>query len=241
MSSFFDTDPDWADPAPRRNRRHPRSHRRRWIGGTIALALLAVIVARAAVLATRHARRAVASVASTTGATDGANSASGTQSALPADATFTAADGRVVSLAAGQGKPVVLWFIGASCSSCGVSVPVVAKHLPEIAANGVHVVAVDLYGDLPGAPRGLKYLREFGKATAGAKFTDASWTWGLASEQLSYRYDPTGTPDLYFVIDRDGQITYRGSVPVSTMSSLLDHIRQVGTTSERTAATGSRS
>jgi hypothetical protein len=238
MSSFFD-DPDSADPAPPPPPRRTRSHRRRWIGGAVALVLLGVIGARAAVLATRHDPPAVASVASATGAKDGNDSAAATQSALPADATFTAADGRVVSLAAWQGKPLVLWFIGASCSSCGVSVPVVAKHLPEIAANGVHVIAVDLYGDLPGAPLGLQYLREFGKATAGAKFTDASWTWGLASKQLSYRYDPTGTPDLYFVIDRHGQITYRGSVPISTMNSLLDHIRQVGTTSSGTAATGS--
>lgn len=134
----------------------------------------------------------------------------------------------MTSLAAWQGKPFVLWFIGAGCSSCAISVPTMVKHLPTFAASGVHVIAVDLYGDLPPGDQGLRYLRQFGHDTAGARFTDPAWTWGLASRQLSYRYDPTGTPDLYFAIDQiHRRVTYRGGAPVSAIGNLLDHVNLV--------------
>lgn len=234
MSSSFDN-PDAPDVAAPR-RRVPR-RRRRWIWVTLTVAALTVIGARGAVLAHRHSPPPAALPAAHTAPAD----RSGAAAATATEMAFTAANGRVTNLAAWQGKPFVLWFISADCSSCATSVPTMVKHLPTFAASGVHVIAVDLYGDLPPGSQGLRYLRQFGHDTAGAQFTDPAWTWGLSSRQLSYRYDPTGTPDLYVVIDKTGRLTYHGSVPVSTIGSLLDHVKLVADPAAAATTTGSRS
>lgn len=235
MSSFFDTPDDDSAPPSRHRSSRPR---RRWIWVTLALIGLTVVGARAAVIATRHSPLPAALPAAQTATPD---SPGATVPTPATETSFTASNGRVMNLAAWQGKPFVLWFIGASCSSCAISVPTMVKHLPTFAASGVHVVAVDLYGDLPPGSQGLRYLRQFGGDTAGAHFADRAWTWGLASEQLSYRYDPTGTPDLYFVIDKTGRVAYRGSVPVSTIGSLLEHVKLVAGATPASTTRGSSS
>lgn len=40
-------------------------------------------------------------------------------------------------------------------------------------------------------------------------------------------YDPTGSPDRYYLLDEHGRLRYQGSVPVSTMPQLLAHTRQL--------------
>jgi hypothetical protein len=59
------------------------------------------------------------------------------------------------------------------------------------------------------------------RLTAGGPVTRPGWIWGIASPGLSRAHDPGGTPDVYALISSSGRITYRGSVPVSTMPQLL--------------------
>jgi len=60
------------------------------------------------------------------------------------------------------------------------------------------------------------------------------WSWGMASRSLSLAYDPDRVPDVYVLIDRNGRLRYRGSVPVSTMPELLAAAARLG----RDARTG---
>lgn len=115
----------------------------------------------------------------------------------------------------------MVWFVVTACESCAISIPVVARHLHQLARDHVHVIVLDLYGDLGSGSTATASLAEFGGAAAGAQYASPTWTWGLASKSLSYAYDPAGTPDEYFLVASNGHIVYQNSMPVATMPLLL--------------------
>ncbi len=183
----------------------PAPHRRRWRRAPVALltaALLAALLVRAAQTHPGAGPRAG------TGAGEG-------------QLRLTSQTGRVVSLAELRGQAVLVWFLAVACSSCEASVPVVAAHLPELSADGVRVLALDLAGDLPAGRRGLARLAAFGRLAAGAAYARPGWTWGLASPGLSHALDPTGLPDVYLLLDRAGRLRFQGTAPVDSMPALL--------------------
>lgn len=147
--------------------------------------------------------------------------------------SFTLLDDRQASLAGLRGRPVLVWFVAGGCASCAVSIPVVAGHLEAFRRAGTQVVVLGMYGAFGQGRAGTAELAGFGKAAAGRAFTSPTWTWGLASEQLTAAFDPSGTPDAYFLLDGAGRVVYQNSVPVSTMSALLGHLpaRTAGTRS----------
>lgn len=213
--TFFDTPPPVtaAEPVHRR--------RRGWLWPLGIVAAIAIAVA--AVGGLLQFAGCCGSTAGSAAGSASANSSSAS-SDRESSATFTRLDGSTRSIDDLRGQRTVLWLVAAGCSSCGVSIPVVAAHLNTLAAEGWHVVALDLYGDLPTGPEGLRDLKDFVHATGGNP-DDPRWTWGLSSQPLSMTYDATGAPDQYYLLDEQGQLRYQGSVPVSTMPQLLDHAK----------------
>lgn len=138
--------------------------------------------------------------------------------------SFTRLDGTEVSLAALRGEPAVVWFVAGGCASCAVSIPAVGAHLAAFRAARTRVLVLGMYGAFGPGAAGAAQLAGFGKTAAGRAFTSPAWTWGLASEQLTAAFDPSGTPDAYYLIDAAGHVIYRNSVPVSTLSALLGHL-----------------
>jgi len=138
--------------------------------------------------------------------------------------SFTRLDGKPASLAALRGQPAVVWFVAGGCASCAVSIPAVGAHLAAFRGVRTRVLVLGLYGAFGAGAAGTAQLASFGKAAAGRAFTSPAWTWGLASEQLTAAFDPSGTPDAYFLLDAAGHVIYQNSVPVSTMSALLSHL-----------------
>ncbi len=134
---------------------------------------------------------------------------------------YTDLSGQAVDVASLRGKPTVLWFIAAGCSSCTASIPVLADHLAQLKADGVQVKVIDLYDDLGQGPKAAASLTQLGRGLAGKRFDDPTWQWGISSKDLSFRYDQMGSPDIYYVLDRTGKITYQNGVPISTMDELL--------------------
>jgi hypothetical protein len=105
-----------------------------------------------------------------------------------------------------------------------VSVPAVSEHLTTLASHGVRVVVADLYGDLPDNAQGRDDLAAFQHQFAGDAAQSTAWTWGIASKTLSYRWDPLGEPDLYFLISADGRVRYVNSVPANTINDLIAQV-----------------
>ncbi len=81
-----------------------------------------------------------------------------------------------------------------------------------------------MYGFFAPGPSGLSELTSFVEQ-AGAEISNSEWTWAMASKALTASYDPSGNPDEYFLLDGSGHIAYQNSVPVSTLTSLLTHVR----------------
>jgi len=207
--------------------------RRLWLVGVVGVVSLAGLALRLATFSApasitaqpaSHATRSAR--ASKTGATAASAAASlapnGTFTTLNANAaTVAALNGKDMTVTALRGKPTLLWFLVAGCSSCVASAPAIANALPSLEADGVHVVSLDLYGDLPPTSQGWGQLAAWAANDAGPAWSSSDWTWGMASETLSLSYDPSGTPDLYFLIGPRGHLRYHNSVPVSTMGQLL--------------------
>ena len=114
----------------------------------------------------------------------------------------------------------MVWFIAAGCASCAASIPAIAANYCHLHTDGVRVVTLGLWGAFPQGRTGLAQLTGFVRSVGGT-FDSPGWEWGTASQTLSEAYDPSGTPDVYVLIDTRGRVVYRNSVPVSTMSQLL--------------------
>lgn len=142
------------------------------------------------------------------------------ETALAPNGSFTTVGGSDATISSLRGRPALVWFVAAGCASCAASIPVVRDHLGELGSDGVRVVTLGLWGAFPAGKPGLVQLASFGRA-AGGRLSTPGWTWGAASERLSQAYDPSGTPDVYVLIDAAGHIVYQNSVPVSTISQLL--------------------
>lgn len=141
---------------------------------------------------------------------------------------FTMLDGKHATLTGLRGRPVLVWFVAAGCASCAASIPVVGQHLAAFTSARTRILVLGIYGAFGQGANGTAQLASFGKAAAGKTFGSPAWTWGLASEQLTAAFDPSGTPDAYVLLDAAGHAVYRNSVPVSTMSALLAHVRGNG-------------
>lgn len=177
-----------------------------------------VLAALAAVLAAGIAACGAQTVAST-GRTEAARQ--GPNGAL------TLLDGQSTMLADFRGRPTMVWFVANGCASCAASIPAVAKHLSAFAHANTRVLVLGIYGAFGDGPQARAQLASFGRESAGTKFSDPTWKWGVASSALTTAYDPGGIPDEYFLLDRAGRIAYHGSVPVSTMAALLKHLGKV--------------
>jgi len=188
----------------------------------------ALAVTAAALLATaacgnqtsRSATPAAGGAASSTTAESASTQPAKVGAPSPAGA-YTNLDGQAVDVASLRGKTTVLWFIAAGCSSCTASIPALADHLAELKADGVQVKVIDLYDDLGQGPKAAAALSKLGRGLAAKRFDDPTWQWGISSKELSFRYDQFGEPDIYYVLDRTGKITYQNGVPISTMDQLL--------------------
>jgi len=189
--------------------------RLRRAGKAARIAAVAVVVGLGAALGVR---------AATGGAPAPAARSAASHPAAAPGGMLTLLDRRRVSLASLRGRPVLVWFVAAGCASCGASIPAGAAHLGVVAKAGTRVVVLGMYGAFGQDRTGTAALASFGKAAAGTAFASPAWTWGVASEPLTAAFDPSGTPDAYFLLDAAGHVTYQNSVPVSTMGALLAHL-----------------
>ena len=216
----------------RRGTSRPR-HRGRWLAGVLSVAVVAGVVVRLATIGSPSSSvvRPAARTTSSSSAPKAPGSSTDSATSLAPNGVFTTLDanaaavaklrGKEMTITALRGKPVLLWFLVTSCSTCAASAPVIAKALPSLEADGVHVVGLDLYGDIPPTPQGWGQLAAWAANNAGPAWSSAQWTWGMASKALSLAYDPSGNPDVYFLIGPRGHLRYQDSVPVSTMGQLL--------------------
>ena len=216
----------------RRNAPRPR-HRGRWLAGILSVAIVAGFIVRLATIGTPGSPVAqpTAHTISSSGTSKTTGNSTNDATNLAPNGTFITLNanaasatnfrGKKMTITALRGKPILLWFFVAGCSTCVASGPAISKALPSLEADGVHVVSLDLYGDISRTSHGWSQLAAWAANNAGPAWSSAQLTWGMASKSLSLTYDPSGNPDVYFLIGPHGHIRYQNSVLVSTMNQLL--------------------
>lgn len=140
------------------------------------------------------------------------------------EGTFTTVSGRQVSVADLRGRPTVLWFVTTWCPSCQTGAKAVAANLDKFKQAGVRVVTVELYKNLGQSGPSID---QFGQTLAGTAYNTADWQFGTASDAMTRSYDPKAYLDVYYLLDRGGNITYVNGSPASTMSDLLTQARKL--------------
>lgn len=145
--------------------------------------------------------------------------AQGIQVGAPAPpAVFTTGDGQNRRLSEFRGRPVMLWLFATWCPSCLAGTRSVAAHFETLRADRLQIIQLELYEDLgyPGPA-----VAQIAKDNAGPAYPASQWLFGEASRQTSYRYDPRGVPDRYFLIDANGVVGHIGEAPSATMADIL--------------------
>ncbi|TAM57669.1 redoxin domain-containing protein [bacterium] len=125
-------------------------------------------------------------------------------------------DGKTLTPSELRGHPYVLWLMATWCSSCQGGTAVVAQHIGELRARGVYVVQVEVAHDLgyPGPP-----LASFQKAV-GMAAAAPNWYWGQLTEAQMRQLDPHAYPDIYYLVDAQGQIVAVDGAPAATWSRI---------------------
>jgi len=104
-------------------------------------------------------------------------------------------DGATVSLADLRGKPAVIVFWAAWCSSCKEEAPRINALAAEYQGKGVRVLGINVKDSLAGAKGGVK---EFGIMFPVARDADA---------RVARSFNVRGTPTIIF-LDREGVVRY---------------------------------
>ncbi len=162
----------------------------------------------------------IGAVTSVSGSAANAQSPAPVKVGAPApDIAFTAVDGTERRLSEFRGQPVMLWFYASWCPTCQVGTVAVAEKLDQLKQAGVQIIQLQLYNNL-GAPG--PSVEEFTTQYASSVPRSPNWLWGEASLVASYTYDPSGYPDIYFLIGRDGIVQEIAPAPHVTMNIILE-------------------
>lgn len=188
------------------------SARRRRTGWITAVILLVAVVGTVLGL---HLRAGPSSTAATPTAAVG-HPAPGGQ--------FTTVSGQPVDVASLRGHPTLLWFVATWCSSCQTGVKAVAANIDRFAAAGTRVVTLELADNLGQSGPSID---QFGRQLAGPAYRNPNWQFGTASQALTRSYDPKAYLDIYYLLDRDGNVVYVNGSPGSTMPNLLAEVAKL--------------
>ena len=193
--------------AARRGRKARAASRRRW-GWIVAVAV--VLALAGTIIGLRLANHATIAAAPTAPAVG----------QVAPDGTFTTVAGTTTTVASLRGTSTLLWFVATWCPSCQAGTPVVAQQFPQLRADKVRVVEIELFDNIgqPGPS-----ITDFGRTYAGSRYGDPDWTFGTSSAQLTTTYNPNGYTDIYYLLDTTGRVTYINGQPASTMPDLLNH------------------
>jgi thiol-disulfide isomerase/thioredoxin len=110
--------------------------------------------------------------------------------------------GSKVNLSQFRGHAVLLWFVTTWCSSCQDGAQLLSQqYYSALHSKGVVVLTVELYNNLgqPG-PSLNQFANTYG---SGSK---SDWLYGTAPQWVTYRYDPNGDLDIYYLINSQGNI-----------------------------------
>lgn len=144
--------------------------------------------------------------------------ATATNTPIAPTATYTDTHGQTVSTATLKGHASMVWLLSTWCRSCSAGLSSLNAHVDQLRASGLHVVILRTYqnGGVTGPD-----IASFVAQNAPA-LTKANVLLGEATQALERAYNPRHYPDIYYLIDANGQIQAVDTAPSITLNKILD-------------------
>ena len=137
-----------------------------------------------------------------------------------------------VQLSRFQGKYRILWLYSTWCPSCGVGLKELAKKQPSLLKNNVTVIALRNYnnGGYPKLSGTINnFIKKFLKNPAVVKAKN--WEFGVASKKLEKKYNPKHDPDIFFLINKKGQVVKQGTALGAEIKKIATFINKTASSS----------
>jgi hypothetical protein len=193
--------------------RYKNKHRHsRWIdygmGGLALVVLIAVMIGLFGGSGSSNQTQATLSV--------------GSHVPVSSDMTFTNLSNKQIPIDSVLNKPTLVWFMDTWCSSCSQGTQYMASSLiSELQGAGIQVVELENYKNLGHSGTGIPSMVSFIHTNAGLKANKPDWIFGTANKSLAYAWNPKAYPDVYYLLNKQGVVTYMNSSPASTAGQLL--------------------
>lgn len=138
------------------------------------------------------------------------------------DAPFKVGD-KTVQLSQFKGQKRILWLFSTWCPSCAVGLQELSKKQPKLLKNDVQVIALLNYnnGGYPGLSGTIDtFIKKYLKNPALLKAKN--WTFGEATKELEQQYNPHTNPDIFLLIDGQGNIVRKANSLGAHMEEVMD-------------------
>ncbi len=124
--------------------------------------------------------------------------------------------GQVHSLSEYRGKKIMLWFFSTWCHSCAAGVKALADENKTLQKAQLTILALRNYQNngYPGATA-EDFIAHYSPSEKN------NWLIGEASKAMDTSYNARHYPDIYFLIDEQGNIQEQGTAPAVFMQKII--------------------
>ena len=138
-------------------------------------------------------------------------------SAKPApDVSFTTISGKGVKLSDYKGKKVMLWFFATWCPTCQAGAQALEENNNQL--GNLQILAVKTYKNA--GYNGVS-TKDFAQSNVPNSLEYDNWVWGNASQKATQIYNPKNYPDIYYLIDENGNVINVNGAPGATINSII--------------------
>jgi len=137
-------------------------------------------------------------------------------------ATYTNINGSKLSTASLKGHPTMIFLLTTWCGSCAAGLQALNAHADELRSSGLHLVLLRTYKNEGVDGPGIGAFA--GKWAPALNTTNVIL--GDENADMETIYNPYHYPDLYYLINAQGQIKAIDSAPAATMDKILKFAHQ---------------
>lgn len=137
------------------------------------------------------------------------------------DVSFQTVNNKEIQLSHFRGKKVMLWILSTWCPSCKAGLKALEIKKQVLNSHNLQVIILRNYnnGGYPGPP-----IQKFVENTIGK--TGDGIVLGQAGHELARKLNPRNYPDIYYLVDPNGNVNTVSSSPNATMSKILQFVHQ---------------
>jgi len=132
------------------------------------------------------------------------------------DVSFTTISGKEVKLSDYKGKKVMLWFFATWCPTCQAGAQALEENNDQL--SNLQILAVKTYKNA--GYNGVS-TKDFAQSHVPNSLKYNNWVWGDASLKATQIYNPKNYPDIYYLIDENGNVINVNGAPGATINNII--------------------